>query len=77
MAGAYVLISTLVLLFPQIYTWYIFYYLPKSYNASILASKKTQVDLNIDLSLGDADAAMNLIGEMKKNIDPNSVFSRS
>ncbi len=36
-----------------------------------------QVDLNIDLGAVDSEDAMNLIGEMKKNVDPNSVFSRS
>jgi hypothetical protein len=49
--------------------------LPKGFNALLSESNKTKVDLNMDTSRLNMDDELNLIDDMKKNMDPNKILS--
>mmetsp|Transcript_31605 Transcript_31605/g.23439 ORF Transcript_31605/g.23439 Transcript_31605/m.23439 type:complete len:100 (-) Transcript_31605:119-418(-) len=56
----------LVMLYPQMYTWYVFYYLPKSFNVSLLGTHH----LVLTDSVQDEKVEQVLLNEMGENLDP-------
>jgi hypothetical protein len=59
-----------VYLLPNEFSWYIFYFIPKSFNASLIRTRSMQVDISLGQVRGYEGEENLLIEEMKKNMDP-------
>lgn len=58
--AAYLLIRYLIFIMPTEFNWYLFYYIPKQFNAKMINSNKTMVDLGLGdiTAFGNDDVAM-------------------
>ena len=69
-SGVFLLIRFFVFIIPIEYSWYIFYIIPRDYNALLITSRSTNVDFKYSEDSQFNDDEMALIGELKLNMDP-------